>query len=69
MTNPTSELVKLYYGDIYTGYCTRPDDEYYDLHPQNDWREEYAIRVVDGDKTLYFLLGGEERAVCVTENG
>ena len=62
------EVVKLYYGDIYTGYYTEPDPEV-ELHNLVDWTEEYAIKVVDGDVVSYFLLGGHSESLSVTDVG
>lgn len=59
------EVVKLYYGDIYTGYCTKPYDA--ELYHLLDWTEEYAIKVVDGDVVSYFLLGGHSESLSVTD--
>lgn len=60
------EVVKLYYGDIYTGYCTKPDPDA-ELHRLVDLTEEYAIKVVDGDVVSYFLLGGHIESLSVAE--
>lgn len=66
MNHLTFEVVKLYYGDIYTGYCTKPDPEV-ELDHLVDWTEEYAIKVVDGDVVSYFLLGGHSEGLSVTD--
>ena len=60
------EVVKLYYGDIYTGYYTKPEPEA-ELHNLVDWTEEYAIKVVDGGVVSYFLLGGHSESLSVTD--
>ena len=62
------EVVKLYYGDIYTGYYTKPDPEV-ERHHLVAWTEEYAIRVVDGDVVSYFLLGSHSESLSVTDVG
>ena len=66
MNHPKFEVVKLYYGDIYTGYCTKPDPDV-ELHPSADWTEEYAIKVVDGDVVSYFQLGSHHNSLMVTD--
>lgn len=65
MNNLKFEVVKIYYGDIYTGYCTKPDPDV-ELHYLSDWTEEYAIKVVDGGVVSYFLLGGHSESLHVT---
>ncbi len=66
MNHPKFEVVKLYYGDIYTGYYTKPDPVV-ERQLLVNWTEEYAIKVVDGDIVSYFLLGGHSESLCVTD--
>ena len=56
------EIVKIYYGDIYTGYWTKPIENY-ELYPGNDWTEGYALKI-NGE---YFLLGKVGEGVYVSE--
>lgn len=61
------EIVKLYYGNIYTGYCTKPIKGR-DFPKYSDWEEEYAIKIVDDSgKSIYFQLGSSNRSLFVTE--
>lgn len=66
MNRPKFEVVKIYHGGIYIGYCTKPDPDI-ELHPLADWTEEYAIKVVDGDVVSYFLLGGHSESLSITD--
>lgn len=66
MNHPKFEVVKIYYGDIYTGYYTKPDPVV-ERQLLVNWTEEYAIKVVDGDVISYFLLGGHSESLSVTD--
>jgi len=66
MSHLKFEVVKLYYGGIYIGYCTKPDP---DVEPNylEGWTEEYAIKVADGDAVSYFQLGSHHNSLMVTD--
>lgn len=66
MNHPKFEVVKLYYGDIYTGYYTKPDPVV-ERQLLVNWTEEYAIKVVDGGVISYFLLGSHNESLSVTD--
>lgn len=66
MNHPKFEVIKLYYGDICTGYYTKPDPGV-ERQLLVNWTEEYAIKVVDGAVVSYFLLGSHNESLSVTD--
>lgn len=52
------EIVKLYFNDMYEGWCTKAVDE---CERSNIYEEAYFVKV-DG---LYFILGTVNDSYCV----